>query len=134
MALQLNELALHAGIVTEKGERMLEFYTRVLGLESSGEVHFPGLGVVKKLQCGHSQLKILVLEQPAQSSSPGGGFSAATGYRYLSLNIKNIEAVVEDCKNFGCTIAVDVKEIRTGVSAAMVEDPDGNTIEFMQLE
>lgn len=133
MTLQLSEPALHAGIVTEKGERMLDFYTRVLGLELAGEIHFPGLGMVKKLQCGHSQLKLLILEQPAQSHNPGGGFSAATGYRYLSMNISNIDAVVEVCKHEGCKVVVDVKEIRPGVKVAMIEDPDSNAIEFMQM-
>jgi len=134
MSLQLIEPALHAGIVTEHGERMLDFYTRILGLEPAGEVHFPGLGVVNKLQCGHSQLKILVLEQPARSHSPGGGFSAATGYRYISLNIRNIDTVVQACEDYGCSMVAEITEIRPGVKAAMLEDPDGNAIEFMQLD
>jgi catechol 2,3-dioxygenase-like lactoylglutathione lyase family enzyme len=133
MALQLSEAALQVGIVTENGKRMLDFYTRVLGFEPVGEIDFPGLGVVNKLRCGDSQLKLLVLGNPSKAHSPGGGFSAATGYRYISLNIANIDAVVEDCKADGCMVAVEVKEIRSGVKAAMIEDPDGNAIEFMQL-
>ncbi len=133
MTLQLSEPVLHVGLVTDHGERMMDFYTRVLGLESVGEVYFPELGVVNKLQCGQSQIKLLVLENAAKSSNPGGGFSAATGYRYLSLNISNIDSVVDDCKKDGCKVAVEVKEIRPGVKAAMIEDPDNNAIELMQI-
>ncbi|MFT5711121.1 MAG: catechol 2,3-dioxygenase-like lactoylglutathione lyase family enzyme [Halioglobus sp.] len=134
MTLKLSEPALCAGIVTEKGERMLDFYRRVLGLELAGEIHFPGLGVVSKLQCGHSQIKLLVLEKPAPSRNPDGGFSSATGFRYISMNISNIDEVVEACKEYECRIVVDVKEIRPGVKAAMIEDPDSNAIEFMQID
>ncbi|WP_019528274.1 VOC family protein [Dasania marina] len=134
MTLKLSDPALHVGIVTENGERMLDFYNRVFGLESVGEIPFPGLGVVHKLQCGNSQIKLLVLESPAQSHNPGGGFSSATGYRYLSFNIANIDAVVEACDKDCCQIVVAVKELRPGVKAAMVQDPDGNTIEFMQMD
>jgi len=132
--LQLNEPALHAGVVTDNGERMLDFYTRVLGLKSVGEVSFPELGTVHKLRCGHSLLKLLVLDQPATSKNPKCGFSSATGYRYLCMSIMNLYDVVDACRKDGCDIPVGVKEIRPGVKAAMIEDPDNNAIELMQMD
>ncbi len=134
MKLQLKEPALHVGLVTDNGERMLDFYTRVLGLKLVAEVGLPDLGVVHKLRCGHSVLKLLVLDQPAASANPGGGFSHATGYRYLCMNIINIDEVVHACREDGRVISVEIKEIRSGVKAAMIEDPDNNAIELMQMD
>lgn len=134
MAIELNDPALHVGIVTARGELMLDFYTRVLGLEPVGQVNFAGLGVVNKLRCGGSILKLLVLEKPAAAGNPGGGFSAATGIRYLSLGIQNLAAVVADCRSAGAAVMVEPSEIRPGTWVAMLEDPDGNALELMQVD
>lgn len=125
--------ALDIGIVTAEGERMLDFYTRVLGLEPAGEVSFAGLGVVHKLRWGASQVKLLVLERPAAQRNPGGGFTAASGLRYCCFTVDDIDAVVGSCQQYGCAVIASVRELRPGVRAAMVEDPDGNAIEFMQV-
>ena len=39
---------------------------------------------------------------------------------------------MQRCRADGHKIVVEVRQLRPGVKAAMVEDPDGNTIEFMQ--
>jgi len=39
---------------------------------------------------------------------------------------------VAACQAGGYTVAVAPREIRPGVRIAMVEDPDGNWVEFLQ--
>ena len=39
---------------------------------------------------------------------------------------------MDACKNGGYTVRVDPTEIRPGVTIAMVEDPEGNWVEFLQ--
>lgn len=122
------------GIVTGNGGRMLGFYTDTLGFANSGAVSFPGMGTVHKLTHGRCQIKILVLDTEPQAANPGGGFSAATGFRYCSFQVTEIEALAAQCRAAGCALIVEPAEIRPGVKAAVVEDPDGNTLEFMQFD
>lgn len=122
------------GIVTINGERMLCFYTDILGFTRSGTVTFPGMGTVHKLAHGRCQIKMLVLDNEPLAANPGGGFTAATGFRYCSFQVAEIEALAAQCRAFGCQLVVEPAEIRPGVRAAAVEDPDGNTLEFMQFD
>lgn len=122
------------GIVTSNGERMLDFYTGTLGFASTGTVSFAGMGTVHKLAHGRCQIKVLVLDSDPQAANPGGGFSAATGFRYCSFQVTEIEALAAQCQAAGSQVIVAPSEIRPGVKAAVVEDPDGNTLEFMQID
>ena len=109
------------GIVTSNGERMLGFYTGTLGFTRGDTVSFPGMGKVHKLAHSRCQIKILVLD-------------ADTGFRYCSFQVTEIESLVAQCGTAGCQLIVEPAEIRPGVKAAVVEDPDGNTLEFMQFD
>ena len=122
------------GIVTSNGQGMLGFYGDTLGFESTGSVNFPDMGTVYKLAHGSCQVKILVLDRDPQAANPGGGFSAATGFRYCSFQVAGLEELVARCSAAGCEVAVAPGLIRPGVKAAVIADPDGNTIEFMEFE
>ncbi len=132
MSLQLKRNSLDLGVVTANEPAALAFYCATLGLEVVASIPFPGLGVVKKLRCGDSFIKLLVLEKAPVHVVARGGFTAATGYRYCSLSVQNLEALIAKCRADGHPIVVDIREIRPGVKVALVEDPDGNTLEFMQ--
>lgn len=130
--MQLKQESLHLGIVTHNGDAMLDFYNGTLGLPIVGEIRFADLGLLKKLQCGNSVIKLLILDKAVDEANPSGGFAAATGFRYCGLAIDNIDEVVKGCRDAGCTVVVDILELRPGVKAAMLEDPDGNYLEFIQ--
>jgi catechol 2,3-dioxygenase-like lactoylglutathione lyase family enzyme len=149
MYLQKN--AVDLGIVTCNEDAMLRFYRDTLELPLVGEVPVQGVGVIKKIQCGDSVIKLLVLAQPpantlskndgpkndgAQNNGAENGgvnFAAATGFRYCTFTVQNLAAVVDRCRAGGYRIAVEIVSPRPGLSAAMVQDPDGNTIELMHL-
>jgi catechol 2,3-dioxygenase-like lactoylglutathione lyase family enzyme len=130
--MKLQKQALDIGIVTVNVAAMLHFYADTLGLPAAGEVAVPG-GIVHKLQCGDSLIKLLALTQAPAGECHRGGFAAATGYRYCTLTVADLDAAVERCRAAGCTIAVEIVSPRPGLRAAMVEDPDGNTVELMAL-
>jgi len=132
MKVELSKEALDVGIVTNNGIAMLDFYSQILNFEKVGEVPFPGLGVVNKFLCGLSQIKILVLEKAPQHENARGDFTASSGYRYCTLNVKNLLEIVEECSSNDQSIQTPPREIRTGVTVAIIEDPDGNLIELMQ--
>jgi catechol 2,3-dioxygenase-like lactoylglutathione lyase family enzyme len=131
MRAELSVPALDLGVVTADAERLLAFYRDTLGLVPDGDVPFPGLGVLHRLRCGQSTVKVLALERTPEASAPRGGFSAATGFRYCTLHVANLDAVVAACRERGYAIPVDLRRLRPGVRVAMVEDPDGNTVELM---
>lgn len=131
MQAELTVPALDLGVVTADAERSLAFYRDTLGLVPDGQVAFPGLGVLHRLRCGHSAVKILALEAEPAARAPAGGFAAATGFRYCTLHVANLDAVVAVCRERGYPIPVDVRPLRPGLRVAMVEDPDGNAIELM---
>ena len=58
-------------------------------------------------------------------ANPGGGINAATGYRYWTISVSNLEAIVAEAKAAGYQVPWEPREIRAGVSVAMVEDPEG---------
>lgn len=132
MTVKLAKTALDLGVVTDNGEVMLQFYRDVLGFPEAGEVPIAERGTLKKLQCGDSIFKILVLDKTVENKVRGGGYAAATGYRYCCLSVTNLEAIVSQCREAGHRIAVDIVSPRPGLKAAMIEDPDGNTIELME--
>lgn len=135
--MNLQKNALDLGIVTCNEAAMLEFYRDVLELPVSGEVPVSGVGVIKKLQCGDSVIKLLVLASPpaadCATTRSENGFAGAVGYRYCTLTVRDLERVVDRCRAAGRRIAVDIVSPRPGMSAAMVEDPDGNTVELMSF-
>jgi predicted enzyme related to lactoylglutathione lyase len=87
---------------------------------------------VNKFKCGLSQIKILVLENPPKNENARGDFTISSGYRYCTLNVRNLLDIVEDCTNNNLIVQTAPREIREGVTVAIIEDPDGNLIELMQ--
>ena len=68
---------------------------------------------------------------PAQA--PTGGIRGATGYRYWTMRISNMDSVMEDVRNAGYNVPVPPMDIGGGVKIAMVEDPDGNWVELVSV-
>ena len=52
--------------------------------------------------------------------------------RYFTIAVDDIAAAVADCEAAGTPIVWPLREIRPGVTIAMVEDPDGSWVEFIQ--
>ncbi|MEY4015227.1 MAG: hypothetical protein RIS46_223, partial [Actinomycetota bacterium] len=62
----------------------------------------------------------------------GGGITGACGYRYFTLSVSNLEEITNACGTSGYKVVVPPREIRPGISISIVEDPDGNWVEFLQ--
>ena len=83
---------------------------------------------------GESVVKIVQLERAPPADAPPGGIPGATGYRYWTIHISNLAAVVEICERAGHKVIVPPKVIRPGVTIAMIVDPDGNWVELLQAD
>jgi catechol 2,3-dioxygenase-like lactoylglutathione lyase family enzyme len=122
--------AVDVGIVTANPEAMIAFYRDVLGLEDLGELKTSSASVWR-LRYGASLVKLVTFPSPPPERAVPGGTPAATGYRYCTLQMTGLDEVVAACRLAGRPVVVSPREIAAGIRVAIVEDPDGNWVEFM---
>jgi len=132
VTLKIRKAALDIGIVTRRPEAMLAFYRDLLGLKLESVMDMPGGGVMNRLRVGDSLLKIIqLLPEPRNDVMPGG-IRTATGCRYWSIDISNLDESLDAIEREGYKIRLGRKSIRRGVDIAMIEDPDGNWLELVE--
>lgn len=132
MAVALTKAGIDLGLVTREPAKMLTFYRDVLGFRQEPDTPFPGGGVMHRVWCGESLIKIVAPAKAPDVSAPTGGLTGATGMRYWTISVSNLEAMVETCRAAGSTVVVEPREARPGIRIAIVLDPDGNSVEFLQ--
>lgn len=133
MRMQLAKGSIDLGIVSRDAAASVAFYRDVLGFEDLGTASIPW-GTLHRLRCGDSHIKIVTLSDPSVPSAPPGGLPGATGYRYWTVSVTDLDAVVAACREAGRPIPVEPTVVRPGVRIAMVEDPDGNWVEFLSQD
>jgi catechol 2,3-dioxygenase-like lactoylglutathione lyase family enzyme len=134
MGVNVAKDAIDLGIVTTNGEAMLTFYRDVLGFKHEGDIAMENVGikVMHRLWFGKSLIKLVVpVKDPGVPAAPGG-IQGGTGYRYWTMTIHNLDEVLSAVQAAGQKIVRPRTEVRPGVVIAMVEDPDGNWVEFIQ--
>ena len=131
MTVELSKGAIDLGVVTNNPDAMLGFYRDLLGFTEEPSTPFPGGGTMYRLWCGESLIKLVVPGEPVATSAPAGPIPAATGYRYWTMRVTNLAEIMGKCADAGVKVVVPVSEPRPGVTIGMVEDPDGNWVEFV---
>ena len=132
MGIELTKDSVDLGIVVKNKEASLRFYRDTLGFEFVTESDMGGGMMMQRLMCGTSMIKLVTYAQTPELANPSGGINGATGYRYWTISVSNLEALVDEAKAAGYQVPVEPREIRAGVSIAMIEDPDGNWVELLQ--
>jgi len=138
----------HTGITVSNLERSLDFWRDVLGFELSHQAHQKGdlaeqitgvtgaeilIAVVKAP--GH---KIELLEYRAPADRKQVEFRPCdVGSVHVALTVDNLDAVLETIAASGWKAVGTPQTLATGPNAGKrviyVRDPDGTTIEFMEL-
>jgi catechol 2,3-dioxygenase-like lactoylglutathione lyase family enzyme len=131
MTVQLTKDSIDLGIHVKDPEKSLAFYRDTLGFEQVGEMDMPGGMHMWRLMCGTSMIKLVNSERGPKAENPAGGIIGANGYRYWTISVSNLDEIAAKCAAAGYKLAIPVTEIRPGTSIAMVEDPDGNWVEFL---
>ena len=85
-----------------------------------------------RLWCGESMIKIVVPDPAPEIDPERGQIATATGYRYWTMIVENLEEIVDACAAEGSEVVVPIREIRPGVTIGIVTDPDGNLVEFVK--
>jgi catechol 2,3-dioxygenase-like lactoylglutathione lyase family enzyme len=129
---QVTKDSIDLGIVVCNIENSLAFYKDLLGFELQGTMPMPGGGMMHRLLCGTTTIK-LVSTDPSPDHPVGGPITAACGYRYFTISVSNLEEITQACKDAGRSVQVPPTSIRPGVTISIVEDPDGNLVEFLQI-
>jgi len=133
MALAITKDSIDLGIITTDAEKSLAFYRDTLGLAEDGAMDMPGGGKMVRLNCGTTTLKIVVNAKEPKATSPAGGIGGATGFRYFTISVSNLKEATDECAAAGYKIAVPAREIRAGIMISIIEDPDGNWVELLQM-
>ena len=129
MGVQIKKDSIDLGIITRNAEPLVAFYRDVVGLKFIGEVPMPG-GVMHRLTAGTSVIKVYEQKGVTTDAVPGG-IRGACGYRYWTITVSNLEEIAKTCEDAGHKVVVPIMEL-PGMRIAIVEDPDGNWVEFLE--
>lgn len=121
--------ALDLGVLVSDIDKSLEFYRDWLGLRFI-EQRPVWYGVIHRLRFGQSDFKLVLPN--AETGKGARGLENQLGYRYVTFEVQNLSEICALLKEKGVTFFVEEKEPLPGLRFAMVEDPDGNTVEFLQ--
>ena len=133
MTVQLTKDSIDLGIHVKDPDKSLAFYRDTLGFEPVGEMDMPGGMHMWRLMCGTSMIKLVNSERGPKAENPGGGIIGANGYRYWTISVPNLDEVTAKCEAAGRKVAISPREIRPGVRISMIEDPDGNWVELLEV-
>jgi len=143
----LNMIApLEVGFCVKDMDLMLDFYTRVLGLafvssfnvagDDSAVAGFTPDGYqVVRLQTNYGERIKLV--KPGSDPAPrvsGSHVLSCLGNTYLTLIVRDLKATLASLKAAGMFIRTkgEIMEVRDGVYLSIVNDPEGNHLEFVE--
>jgi catechol 2,3-dioxygenase-like lactoylglutathione lyase family enzyme len=117
------------GIFVGDIKRSLDFYNGLLGLEKIEELQ-TGFGTLHRLRFGTTDVKLM---DPKKVPPVGSiGLEKQLGFRYITFVIHDLSGLCAALKDKGVEFTIPETQIRPGTRIAMVKDPDGNIIEFVE--
>jgi catechol 2,3-dioxygenase-like lactoylglutathione lyase family enzyme len=117
------------GIICGDIQASLHFYQDLLGLTSAG-VNPATTGTMHRLRFGTSDVKLI---DPTKRPGTGPiGIDQQLGFRYLTFVVTNLDEVIQRLEAEHIEFTRRKTEIRPGTTIAMVKDPDGNIVEFVE--
>ena len=129
--MKLSKDSIDLGIVISDPVKSLAFYRDLLGMKDDGEMEVRG-GRMYRVLCGTSLIKLVKMDREPEGKPVGGGPGRGFGLRYLTIHVNDLRDLVAQLEAKGIKPLVPPSETRPGVVMAMVNDPDGNIVEFLQ--
>lgn len=123
--------AMDLGVLVSDITASLNFYENLLGMEKEGETPLP-IGTMHRMKFGDSLFKLV--ESKKELAKGPSGMAAQLGFRYVTFQVTNISEICEALKKKDVYFSIPETELMPGVKIAMVKDPDGNTVEFSQVD
>lgn len=122
------------GIVVRDIDACLAFYRDAVGLPVLFDFDLPGGSHMWQLACGDCVVKLVTHSDLPEAANPPGGSRGASGLRYWTMGTDDIDAAVGRCEAAGANVSLPVTQLMPGIRIAMVEDPEGNTLEFLEQD
>ena len=140
----------HTGITVSNLERSLEFWQNVLGFEFSHRAHQTGEMASEITGVAGAEIKLAVVKAPGGHKIELLEYLAPpdrkqhvdlrpcdVGSVHIALTVDNLDAVLQKIAASGWKAAGKPQTLTAGPNAGKrvvyVRDPDGTTIEFMQM-
>src|SRR2546430_9395298 len=140
----------HTGITVSNLERSLAFWRDVLGFEFSHSAHQTGGMAAKITGVTDAEIKLAVVKAPGGHKIELLEYLAPpdrkkdvdlrpcdVGHVHVAFTVENLEALLEKIAASGWKAAGKPQTLTYGPNAGKrviyVRDPDGTTIEFMQM-
>lgn len=117
------------GMIVGDIQASLHFYQTLLGMKKVGEQP-ASTGTMHRMQFGTSDVKLI-----DPTTRPGGGpvgIDQQLGFRYLTFVVSNLDEICAHLKAQQIEFTREKTEVRPGTTIAMVKDPDGNIVEFVE--
>jgi glyoxylase I family protein len=131
-----NKIGVDLGIIIANWDATKAFYCDTLGFEHVMDMPFPlgSGGTMHRVQAGDCTLKLTEFNTTPDTKNPPGGATGAIGLRYFTFWVRNLEEIHQRCISGGYVISTPLTEVRPGVRIFLVDDPDGNAVEFLQAD
>lgn len=129
--LQPGKDCIDVGIFVKDIAKMLAFYQGTLGLEKTEEVPTV-FGTIHRFKYGNSDVKLM----DPKTMPPGfpNGFGERLGIGYLTFVIRNLSGLCATLKEKDVEFTIAETQIRPGTRIAMIKDPEGNILEFVERD
>ena len=133
MVMKLTSPGIDLGIVVNDLDKSLDFYRGLLGLHHEGTNPVPGVGTMHRLWAAESMIKLVGLDaSSAQPAIAGGLRAGAQGLRYFTFSVVDLDELMAELEANDVPVVRAITEMSGGVRIAIVEDPDGNHVEFLE--
>lgn len=133
------------GIVCLDIERMLAYYTQVLGLHVVGDAPTApelsarfgaspeGYRIIRLESPEGFRVKLLQPVIPAEPRTPTDWVQQRAGLAYLTFVVSDLDGVVAWLQEHGVRmVGKSIVEIRAGIRAIYTRDPEDNYLEFIE--
>ena|ERR1700722_14407844 len=132
MTARLTEKGLSLGIITRDHEAMIAFYGGLLALPHLRVVD-TDRSTIEFFGVGSGAVKLVRYHSTPSLSHVSGEPGDATGLRYFTIRVTNLDEILAECDVAGVTVRWGKRPLPDGQGwFAMVDDPDGNLLEFVQ--
>lgn len=121
--------SIDVGIFVKDISTMLNFYQGTLGLEKTEEVP-TAFGTIHRFHYGTSDIKLMDPKEIPPAAP--NGFGKRLGIGYITFVIKDLSGLCASLKEKGAEFTIKETEIRPGTRIAMIKDPEGNILEFVE--
>lgn len=136
----------HVALAVENMDQIVHFYRDLLGFEVDWEKpHYSGDGMARVVGLEGAEARVVMLKghgsriELFQYKKPLGAKHTLRrqcdfGLTHLALEVKQIHEIYSRLIDAGVSFNCPPQNLRPGVWATYMKDPEGNTVELVQYE